>query len=88
MRTLVLFHRWLGVAFCLLFAMWFASGIVMHFIPFPSLSESERVAGLLPIDFKRVAHGPVQAVVASGIEAVPCARGRARGWTGLRAVEH
>jgi hypothetical protein len=70
MRTLVLFHRWLGVAFCLLFAMWFASGIVMHFIPFPSLSESERVAGLLPIDLKRVAHGPVQAVVASGIEAV------------------
>jgi len=70
MRTLVLFHRWLGVAFCLLFAMWFASGIVMHFIPFPSLSESDRVASLLPIDLKRVAHGPAQAVVAGEMENV------------------
>lgn len=46
MRTLVLFHRWLGVAFCLLFAMWFASGLVMHFVPYPALEETERVAGL------------------------------------------
>jgi hypothetical protein len=34
LRALTLFHRWLGVAFCLLFATWFASGIVMHFVPF------------------------------------------------------
>jgi hypothetical protein len=32
-------HRWWGVAFCLLFAMWFASGIVMHVIPFPERHE-------------------------------------------------
>jgi len=32
-------HRWWGVAFCLLFAMWFASGIVMHVVPFPARSE-------------------------------------------------
>lgn len=36
MRTLAALHRWWGVAFCLLFAMWFASGIVMHFVPFPA----------------------------------------------------
>ena len=29
MRALVLVHRWLGVAFCLPVAMWFATGIVM-----------------------------------------------------------
>ena len=39
MRLLATFHRWWGVAFCLLFAMWFASGIVMHFVPFPARSE-------------------------------------------------
>jgi hypothetical protein len=39
MRLLATLHRWLGVAFCLLFAMWFASGIVMHFVPFPARSE-------------------------------------------------
>lgn len=47
MRAIVLLHRWLGIAFCLVFAMWFATGIVMHFVPFPSLTEAERFAGLL-----------------------------------------
>ena len=68
MKALVLLHRWLGVGFCLLFAMWFASGIVMHFVPFPSLTETERFAGLLPIDVTRLRHGPDEAVVASHIE--------------------
>jgi uncharacterized membrane protein len=39
MRLLAAFHRWWGVAFCLLFAMWFASGAVMHFVPYPARSE-------------------------------------------------
>ena len=34
MNAIVFSHRWLGIAFCLLFAMWFASGIVMHFARF------------------------------------------------------
>src|SRR4029077_2386217 len=67
LRPLILLHRWFGVAFCLLFAMWFASGIVIHFVQFPALSESERVAGLLPIDLMRVAHSPAEAVAASKI---------------------
>jgi hypothetical protein len=67
MRALILLHRWLGVAFCLLFAMWFASGIVMHFVPFPALTEEQRVAGLAPLDLARVEHGPVDAIRASGI---------------------
>src|SRR5215218_2432351 len=46
MRALVFVHRWLGVTFCLFFAMWFMTGIVMHFVPFPALTESERVEGL------------------------------------------
>jgi PepSY-associated TM region len=68
MKALVLLHRWLGVGFCLLFAMWFASGIVMHFVPFPSLTETERFAGLLPIDGVSVRHGPQEAVDASRIK--------------------
>jgi PepSY-associated TM region len=64
---LILLHRWLGIAFCLLFAMWFATGIVMHFVPFPSLTETERFAGLKPIAMASVAHGPSDAIEASGI---------------------
>jgi hypothetical protein len=64
MKALVLLHRWLGIGFCLLFAMWFASGIVMHFVPFPQLAEAERFAGLLSIDLSQLRHGPDEAVAA------------------------
>jgi hypothetical protein len=66
MRFLVLVHRWLGILFCMLFAMWFASGIVMYFVPFPALTEADRIAGLAPLDMSRVLHGPAEAVKASG----------------------
>ena len=46
MRLIAALHRWWGVAFCLLFAMWFASGIVMHFVPFPARSEAPFPGGL------------------------------------------
>ncbi|MCK1650948.1 PepSY domain-containing protein [Bradyrhizobium sp. 149] len=67
MRAIVLLHRWLGVAFCLLFAMWFATGIVMHFVPFPSLTEAERFAGLMPLDGAETGIAVADAVAASGI---------------------
>ncbi|PJG56156.1 hypothetical protein CVM73_04890 [Bradyrhizobium forestalis] len=67
MGAVVLSHRWLGIAFCLLFAMWFASGIVMHFVPFPSLMEAERFAGLAPVDPSEIRISVGDAVAASGI---------------------
>jgi len=66
MRTLALLHRWLGIASCLLFAMWFASGMVMHVVPFPSLTEAERIAGLDPIDASRITREPADAVREGG----------------------
>ena len=68
MRVLILLHRWLGVAFCLLFAMWFASGIVMHFAPFPVFAEADRFAGLAPIDPASVRYGPAEAVAAGKLD--------------------
>jgi hypothetical protein len=69
MRALILLHRWLGVAFCLLFAMWFASGIVMHFVPYPTLTAAARFAGLAPLNIAGLAHGPAEAVAANRITA-------------------
>jgi hypothetical protein len=63
--ALVFFHRWLGVTFCLLFAMWFASGIVMHFVPYPSFTAADRRAGLAPIDLAQVKASPSEALAAS-----------------------
>ncbi|MBR0738598.1 PepSY domain-containing protein [Bradyrhizobium liaoningense] len=67
LSAIVLLHRWLGIAFCLLFAMWFATGIVMHFVPFPSLPEAERFAGLVPLDRGATRISIADAVAASRI---------------------
>ncbi len=67
MGALVLSHRWLGIAFCLLFAMWFATGIVMHFVPFPSLTEAERFSGLAPVERGETLIAISDVAAASGI---------------------
>lgn len=46
MGVLASLHRWWGLAFCLFFAMWFASGIVMHFVPFPTRHEQTLPSGM------------------------------------------
>ena len=61
MRALTLVHRWLGILFCLLFAMWFASGIVMHFVPFPVLTEAERIEGLGVVEASSGLRSPAEA---------------------------
>ena len=67
LRVLVVTHRWLGIVLGPLFAMWFATGIVMHFVPYPQLSESERVSGLPPLRLEGSFHGPADAVIALGV---------------------
>jgi hypothetical protein len=68
LRMLVVIHRWLGIILGPLFAMWFATGIVMHFVPFPQLAEKERIAGLPPLRLDGSLHGPAEAVTASGMD--------------------
>ena len=70
MRLLITLHRWWGVAFCLLFAAWFASGIVMHFVPFPARIGVDRLAGSVAIDRDKAGRSPSEAVAASGIQDV------------------
>lgn len=45
-RLLYLAHRWLGIGGCLLFIAWFVSGIVMMYVPYPGLSDDERLSRL------------------------------------------
>src|SRR5258708_2131729 len=66
LRVLVVTHRWLGILLPPLFGMWFATGIVMHFVPFPKLGESKRVAGLSPLRLEASLHAPADAVIALG----------------------
>jgi len=53
-RWLYLTHRWVGIVTCLLFAMWFASGLVMIYVPYPSLSPAQKLAGAQAIDWRAV----------------------------------
>ncbi len=59
---LVWLHRWTGVAFCLMFAVWFASGLVLAFVPFPSLSPQQRWSAAERIDLSRLTVAPAQAL--------------------------
>lgn len=62
-------HRWLGIGGCLLFAMWFVSGVVMMYVGYPSLTDEERLAGLAPLRFEQAAVSP--AAVLDGLPQPP-----------------
>lgn len=49
-RALYLIHRWFGVALCLVFALWFASGLIMMYVEYPELTEEERTLFLPPLN--------------------------------------
>ncbi|MFL2434146.1 MAG: PepSY domain-containing protein, partial [Vicinamibacterales bacterium] len=61
-RLLVFTHRWLGIVGGLLFVTWFVSGIVLMYAGMPSLSESERLRRLPPLDLARIAVAPDEAL--------------------------
>ncbi|MBA9070257.1 hypothetical protein FHR71_004023 [Methylobacterium sp. RAS18] len=65
-RWLYLGHRWLGIVTCLLFAIWFMSGVVMMYVGFPALSDAERRAGLQPLRWDGVQVSPSDALAAAG----------------------
>jgi len=65
-RWLYIFHRWTSIALCLLFAIWFVSGVVMMYVPFPSFRAPERIAAAAPIAWESVRVGPDAALAKLG----------------------
>lgn len=60
-RYAILVHRWLGVVFCVLFAVWFISGIVMMYWSYPKVSAETRLSKSQPLDASRIRISPAQA---------------------------
>ena len=66
MRTILIVHRYLGVAIGLVMTLWCLSGFVMMYRGFPAVSAEQRLAGLKPLDLSHVASsldpgpGPVE----------------------------
>ena len=43
LRFLIFFHRWVGIALCLVFLLWFPSGIGMMYWGYPGVSAEDRL---------------------------------------------
>jgi hypothetical protein len=67
LRRLYLWHRYVGIALCLLFAVWFVSGVVMMYVRMPILFPSERFEFLTPFDPSAITVTPAQAALAAGL---------------------
>ena len=52
-RVLFIAHRYLGIAVGIVMVIWCLSGFVMMYVPYPQLSEDQRVAHLPPITWNR-----------------------------------
>ena len=59
--ALFVMHRWLGIGMCLLFAMWFASGIVMMYVEYPELTTAERLDNLPTLKTDQIRLSPFEA---------------------------
>lgn len=70
-RGLYWVHRWLGVVTCLLAVMWFLSGLVMLYMPFPSWTDEERIAMLPPVATKRIRISPDEAMARAAATTMP-----------------
>ena len=66
-RSVIFVHRWLGVALCLFFLLWFPSGIGMMYWDFPSVSASDRLARSAALDPSTIHVSPAEAYAAAGL---------------------
>jgi hypothetical protein len=55
-RSLLFLHRWVGIAVGWLMAMWCLSGVVMMYVPYPRLTDEQRIAALPPIGWQGCCH--------------------------------
>lgn len=66
-RWLFLTHRWLGIALCVFFTMWFVSGVVMMYVGYPRLNQAERLAHLPALGDGAGLLAPAEALARAGV---------------------
>ena len=65
-RFLIVVHRWLGVALCLIFLLWFPSGIGMMYWDYPSVSPNDRLERSPALDASTIRLSPAEAAATLG----------------------
>src|SRR6266540_4658033 len=67
-RFLIFVHRWLGVVLCLVFLLWFPSGIGMMYWDFPSVSAADRLERSPALRASAIQLSPSEAFAKSGLD--------------------
>ena len=70
-RSAILVHRWLGVALCLVFMLWFSSGIGMMYWEFPEVTAADRLERAPALKPAAIQLSPREAFSALGTSAAP-----------------
>ena len=71
-KLLIFLHRYLGMALCLVFLVWFLSGIAMIYVrEMPSLTAESRLEHLPLLDFQRIKIGPSEAAARAQLPGPP-----------------
>ena len=60
-KALIFVHRWIGVALCLLFVMWFTSAIVLMYWDFPSVGAEDRLERSPALNAENIRLSPAEA---------------------------
>jgi hypothetical protein len=60
-KILIFTHRWMGVTFCLLFLLWFLSGIVMMYWTYPEVTTADRLLRAPVLDASKIRLSPEEA---------------------------
>src|SRR5687767_5415338 len=66
-RWLIYTHRWLGIAGCIVFLVWFVSGVVMMYERMPRLTAQERLWRLPEVDVSQLRVTPAEAASAAAV---------------------
>lgn len=70
-KTAIFCHRWMGVAFSVLFMWWFVSGIVMMYWTYPEVTQRDRLQRAPYLDASQVRFTPEEAYKAVDPEGSP-----------------
>jgi hypothetical protein len=60
-QSILFAHRWMGVCFCVLFLLWFCSGMVLMYWDYPMVSARERLERQPALDASQIHVPPEQA---------------------------
>ena len=70
LRLLIFLHRWVGVALCLIFLLWFPSGIGMMYWTFPAVSNNDRLDHSPKLNPSTIMLSPTEAAGKVGMQEI------------------